>query len=134
LKKFIKIHFLQLTAKLAQKRHTYVYMKVFKAILANVGIPQSNNASQIEFSQQETIHPFKGKLHKLNAHFRQMLTEAGINPLDDFFQPHDHALHTRLIGGIMILNACQNVGEAPIDIGFDLYIHTYIHTDIASGE
>lgn len=115
-----KIHGLQLGTELAQKCRTHIDVKILKAIFGNVGIPQPDDTLEIEFPQQQAIHPFEGKLDELNAHIRQVLCQVTIDPRDQFFQPHNHALDTRLVGGVMILDFGQNVGQAPIDIRLHL--------------
>ena len=55
-----------------------------------------------------------------------VFVEIPVDTIDKFLQSHDHSLDSGLISSVMILNACQDVRQAPIYIGFDLNIFIFI--------
>lgn len=123
LEEFVKVHPLQLAAELAQEGGTDVHVKVFKAVaalFADVGIPQSDDAFHVEFTQQQAIHPLERKLHELDPYRLDVIREVPVDAIDELLQPHDHPLDAGLISRVMVLDSRQDVGQAPVDVGFDL--------------
>ena len=124
LEELVKVHLLELAAELRQKGGTDVNVKILEAVsvlLAYVGVPQSNDAFEVEFSKEQAVHPFEGKLHELYAHRMDVLVQISVDSIDQFLQPHYHSLDSGLICRVMVLNACQDVGQTPVDIGLDLH-------------
>ena len=129
---FVKVHFLQLTAKLAHESRTHVDMKVFKAVLfGQIGIPESKDALQLKFAEQQTVHPLEGKLQELYAGVvANVPCQVAVNAVHQFLETSHHALNPRLIGRVMILDSGQQVSQAPVHIRFHLlqsFIGTVIH-------
>mmetsp|Transcript_5399 Transcript_5399/g.11149 ORF Transcript_5399/g.11149 Transcript_5399/m.11149 type:complete len:227 (+) Transcript_5399:102-782(+) len=122
LKELVEIHLLELAAELGQKGRAHVYVKVLKAVpalLRDVRVPQPYHAFQVEFAEQQTVHPLEGKLHKLNAHRVNVVVEIRVDAIHEFLESHNHSLDSGLIRGIMILNARQDISQTPVNIGLD---------------
>mmetsp|Transcript_13720 Transcript_13720/g.32641 ORF Transcript_13720/g.32641 Transcript_13720/m.32641 type:complete len:300 (+) Transcript_13720:284-1183(+) len=97
-------------------------MKVLKSTtgLAEVSVPQSHNAWQGEFSQQQTIHPLESELKEFNTSLPEVLGKIGIDPGHELLQSHHHPLDAGLICRVVILNAGEEIGQAPVRIGLHL--------------
>jgi hypothetical protein len=55
-KQFVKVHFAEFATELAHECRAHIDVKVFESIrLAQIGIPQTKNALEMEFTYQQAV-------------------------------------------------------------------------------
>ena len=68
--------------------------------------------------------------------------QVGVDPGHELFQPHDHPLHSGLICSVVVLDAREEVRQAPVRVGLNLeqgvvgdvaVVHHLPAEDIANG-
>lgn len=85
-----------------------------------VGIPQPDPQLKWQLPQQQTIHPTKRKLHKLQTFLLHMCSYGGFHPAYKLLYFEQGALNAGLSVGVVVLNAIEELAEAPIAICFDI--------------
>ena len=106
---FLHAHLAKLFGEAAQKGSTNVRMKIFKAVgpFGQARVPQPHNGAERELAHQEAVHPSERELQELDALFRQVVGQRGVDASDQFLQPQHHSLDARLAEGVVVLDVVE---------------------------
>lgn len=84
-----------------------------------VGVPHSDNVAHAHLAHQQAIHPTKGKLHVLYAVLLQMRMQRRVDACHQLSQPAYLSLDAGLRKDVVVLDAIEELREAPERVGFD---------------
>lgn len=72
-----------------------------------IGIPHSNDGSDRDLPQQQTILPPPSKLNELDVLFFEMSSERCVDSCAEFFHSSDLTLNAWLSVDVVVLNAIE---------------------------
>lgn len=84
-----------------------------------VGVPHADNVLDAYFTHEEAVHPAKAELDELDALVLEVLGEGGVDAGGEIAQRADLALDAGLCDNVVVLDAVEELGEAPEGVGFD---------------
>lgn len=103
-----------------QKGRAHVQLKHRKSIrFRKVRVPKANRAVQRQFTRQQIIHPAKGELQVIDAVQLQVAMQGAIDASNQLFQLIHLGLNAELRKNVIVLNAVEELGQAPKGVRFD---------------
>ena len=110
----------QLGLPVNEERRADVEVEVREAVsLSEVGVPQPDGGLNRKLPHQDVVHPPESKLKIDDFVGDEMLVKLLVDSLNQFFKLTDFELNAGLRKGVVVLNAGQDGGQAPVRVGLD---------------
>jgi hypothetical protein len=92
---------------------------VNKTSTNQISVPHADGVFDADFSHQETVHPAKTELNKLDTLLFQVLGQIAIDTRCEITEGSNLALNAGLSHNVVILDAIEQLGQAPEGVSLD---------------
>lgn len=100
-------------------------MKLFRwgGVSHHVSVPHPDGVLDAYLPHEETVHPPEAELYELDVFFLHVLDKALVYPRGKVSQRSNLALNSWLSNDVVILDAIEQLGQAPESVGLDRVQH-----------